>query len=246
VFGNDHYVLYFTDARDSENLLIVAGAARLSELDLHLIKVFCTNVGIAFENLHLHQDLVESQVEMVCLLAGAAETRSQESASHVRRVGLLAEFFAREYGLDDKAAEALRFAAPLHDIGKIAVPDAVLLKEGELDPHESRVMRKHPIVGDSLCSGLRSLNKVRPIVRHHHERLDGTGYPDGLRNGEVPLLAQIVGVVDVFDALTTERPYRGARPAEEAFQLLADESSKGWRDRALVDTFANLITATPA
>ena len=100
------------------------------------------------------------------------------------------------------------------------MPDAVLLKDGELDPHESRVMRKHPIVGDDLCAGLRSLSKVRPIVRHHHERLDGTGYPDGLRNSEVPLLAQVVSVVDVFDALTTDRPYRAARPADVALQIL--------------------------
>jgi putative two-component system response regulator len=117
----------------------------------------------------------------------------------------------------------------------------VLLKDGQLDPHESRVMRKHPIVGDSLCAGLRSLNKVRPIVRHHHERLDGTGYPDGLRNAEIPLLAQIVSVVDVFDALTTERPYRVARPTEEALQVLADEADKGWRDRVLVDAFVDIV-----
>ena len=115
-------------------------------------------------------------------------------------------------GLDAADLGALERGGFLHDIGKIAVPDSVLLKDGKLDPQESRVMRKHPIVGDSLCAGLRSLNKVRPIVRHHHERLDGTGYPDGLRNGEVPLLAQIVSIVDVFDALTTERPYRNARP----------------------------------
>ena len=104
-------------------------------------------------------------------------------------------------------------------------------------------MRRHPIVGDSLCAGLRSLHKVRPIVRHHHERLDGTGYPDGLRNGEVPLLAQIVSVVDIFDALTTQRPYRAARPIEEAFEVLADEASRGWRDRVLIDAFVDVVTA---
>ena len=82
---------------------------------------------------------------------------------------------------------------------------------------------------------------MRPIVRHHRERLDGTGYPDGLRTGEVPLLAQIVGVVDVFDALTTERPYRAARPVEDAFQVLTDEAAKGWRDRALVDAFVDVV-----
>jgi cyclic di-GMP phosphodiesterase len=117
----------------------------------------------------------------------------------------------------------------------------VLLKDGSLDAQESRVMRKHPIIGDSLCAGLRSLNKVRPIVRHHHERLDGTGYPDGLRNSEVPLLAQIISIVDIFDALTTERPYGGARPCDEAFQVLTDESLKGWRDPVLVDAFVDVV-----
>ena len=104
-------------------------------------------------------------------------------------------------------------------------------------------MREHPLVGDALCSGLRSLNTVRPIVRSHHERLDGSGYPDGLRNAQVPLLAQIVSIVDVFDALTTERPYHTARPREDAFEVLADESSKGWRDRALVDAFVDTAEA---
>jgi putative two-component system response regulator len=102
-------------------------------------------------------------------------------------------------------------------------------------------MRKHPIVGDSLCAGLRSLNKVRPIVRHHHERLDGTGYPDGLRNGEVPLLAQIISTVDVFDAITTERPYRSPRSCDEAFEVLAEEAANGWRDRTLVDVFVAVV-----
>ena len=102
-------------------------------------------------------------------------------------------------------------------------------------------MKQHPVVGDQLCGNLRALARVRTIVRHHHERLDGTGYPDGLRNAEVPLLAQIVSVVDIFDALTTERPYRVARPAEEALQVLTDEADKGWRDRVLVDAFVDVV-----
>jgi cyclic di-GMP phosphodiesterase len=121
----------------------------------------------------------------------------------------------------------------------------VLLKDGKLDADESRVMREHPVVGDALCAGLRSLNNVRPIVRHHHERLDGSGYPDGLRNTAVPLLAQIVSIVDVFDALTTERPYHAARPREDALDVLATESARGWRDRALVDAFVDVLEAKP-
>ena len=116
----------------------------------------------------------------------------------------------------------------------------MLLKSGALDPEETLVMREHPIVGDTLCAGLRSLRDVRPIVRHHHEHLDGSGYPDGLRQDAVPLLAQIVAIVDVFDALTTERPYRKALPQKIAFDVLEEESSKGWRDGALVREFIAL------
>jgi cyclic di-GMP phosphodiesterase len=121
------------------------------------------------------------------------------------------------------------------------VPDAVLLKDGKLDHQETRVMREHPVVGDALCAGLRSLNNVRPIVRHHHEKLDGSGYPDGLRNTAVPLLAQIVGIVDVYDALTSDRPYHHARSREDALEVLGTEASKGWRDRVLVDAFADVL-----
>jgi putative two-component system response regulator len=188
-------------------------------------------------------DDLESAEAVIMGMGATIEARDPCTNGHCQRLAHYATRLGRSLNLDEADREALERGGFLHDVGKIAVPDSVLLKTGHLDPHESRVMRKHPIVGDNLCSGLRSLNKVRPIVRHHHERLDGTGYPDGLRNGEIPLLAQIVSVVDVFDALTTERPYRTALPPEEAFQVLAEESEKGWRDRVLVDAFVNVVTA---
>jgi putative two-component system response regulator len=193
-----------------------------------------------------YTDELESAEAVILGMGAMIEARDPSTNGHCQRLAHYATRLGRSLNLDESDLAALERGGFLHDIGKIALPDSVLLKDGSLDPEESRVMRKHPIVGDSLCVGLRSLNKVRPIVRHHHERLDGTGYPDGLRNAEVPLLAQIIGVVDVFDALTTERPYRAARPAEEAFQVLTDESSKGWRDRVLVDAFVNLVSAHPS
>jgi putative two-component system response regulator len=193
-----------------------------------------------------YTDELESAEAVILGLAATIEARDPSTNGHCQRLAYYATQLGRSLNLGESDLAALERGGFLHDIGKIAVPDSVLLKDGSLDPHESRVMRKHPIIGDSLCTGLRSLNKVRPIVRHHHERLDGTGYPDGLRNAEVPLLAQIIGVVDVFDALTTERPYRAARPAEEAYQVLTDESSKGWRDRVLVDAFVDLVAASPS
>lgn len=191
-------------------------------------------------------DDLESAEAVIMGMGATIEARDPSTNGHCQRLAYYATRLGRSLNLDQSDLAALERGGFLHDIGKIAVPDSVLLKGGQLDPHESRVMQKHPIVGDNLCAGLRSLSKVRPIVRHHHERLDGTGYPDGLRTGEVPLLAQIVSVVDVFDALTTERPYRAARPVEEAFQVLADESAKDWRDRALVDAFVNVVTADPS
>jgi putative two-component system response regulator len=193
-----------------------------------------------------YTDDLESAEAVLLGLGATIEARDPCTQGHCQRLAEYATSLGRSLGLDESDLSALERGGFLHDIGKIAVPDAVLLKEGKLDPQESRVMREHPIVGDALCAGLRSLNSVRPIVRHHHERLDGSGYPDGLKDAEVPLLAQIVSIVDVFDALTTERPYRTARPHGEAFDVLSTEASKGWRDRVLVDAFAHVIEEKPA
>jgi putative two-component system response regulator len=189
-----------------------------------------------------YTDELESAEAVILGMGATIEARDPTTNGHCQRLAHYATNLGRSLSLDESDLAALERGGFLHDIGKIAVPDSVLLKDGQLDPHESRVMRKHPIVGDTLCSGLRTLAKVRPIVRHHHERLDGTGYPDGLRNGEVPLLAQIISTVDVFDAITTERPYREARPSAEALQVLTDEANKGWRDRVLVDAFIETVS----
>jgi putative two-component system response regulator len=187
-----------------------------------------------------YTDDLESAEAVILGLGATIEARDPNTRGHCQRLASYATALGKCLGLDASDLGALERGGFLHDIGKIAVPDSVLLKDGRLDPQESRVMREHPIVGDALCAGLRSLQNVRPIVRHHHERLDGTGYPDGLKNAEVPLLAQIVGIVDVFDALTTPRPYRSPMEPGNAFGVLEDEAGKGWRDRALVDAFVEV------
>jgi cyclic di-GMP phosphodiesterase len=210
-------------------------------------------IGKPFDPMELHArlhslirlkrytDELESAEAVILGLGATIEARDPNTQGHCQRLASYAMALGRSVGLDRADLEALQRGGFLHDIGKIAVPDRVLLKGGALDPNESRVMREHTVVGDALCAGLRSLHRVRPIVRHHHERLDGTGYPDGLRSGQVPLLAQIVGIVDVFDALTTERPYRTALPRDLALETLMEEASRGWRDRALIDAFAGEI-----
>jgi len=184
-------------------------------------------------------DDLESAEAVLLGLGATIEARDPSTNGHCQRLARYATILGKALGLGDADVAALARGGFLHDIGKIAVPDRVLLKRGSLDRNESRVMREHPIIGDALCSGFRSLQRVRPIVRHHHERLDGSGYPDGLRNSAVPLLAQIISVVDVFDALTSERPYRHAVARGDAFDMLADEARKGWRDRSLVEAFVS-------
>jgi putative two-component system response regulator len=189
-----------------------------------------------------YTDELESAESVILGLGATIEARDPCTQGHCQRLARYAHALGRSIGLDAADLGALERGGFLHDIGKIAVPDSVLLKGGRLDADESRVMREHPIVGDALCAGLRSLRSVRPIVRHHHERLDGSGYPDGLKNGAVPLLAQIVGLVDVFDALTNQRPYREPMTRELALDMLGDEADKGWRDRVLVDAFADVVS----
>jgi putative two-component system response regulator len=187
-----------------------------------------------------YTDELESAEAIILGLGATIEARDPCTRGHCQRLATYATMLGERLALDAADLSALQRGGFLHDIGKIAVPDAVLLKHGQLDPLETRVMREHPLVGDALCAGMRSLASVRPIVRHHHERLDGSGYPDGLRATSIPLLAQIVGIVDVFDALTTARPYRDPIAPHEALQVLVEEVDKGWRDRELVDAFARL------
>ena len=131
----------------------------------------------------------------------------------------------------------------LHDVGKVGVPDAILLKPGPLTPDEFAVMKRHPDIGDALCAPLQSLKAVRPIIRGHHERIDGSGYPQGLRGDEVPLLAQIVAVVDVYDALTSARSYRGAMTPEDATRFLLDDVTRGRFARTHVEAFLDTVAA---
>ncbi len=186
-------------------------------------------------------DELESAEVVILGLGATIEARDPCTRGHCERLAAYATSLGKSLGLGEEDLAALERGGFLHDIGKIGVPDAVLLKEGRLSADESKVMRAHPVIGDGLCTGMRSLQNVRPIVRSHHERLDGSGYPDGLKNTQVPLLAQIVSIVDIFDALTTERPYREAVPREEALSVLRDEAAKGWRDRALIDAFAGVL-----
>ena len=233
VFGHDHYVLYISDSDASESLFYVGEKVSLSELDHRLIEVFCINVSIAHENLHLHGELVDSQLDLVYLLAGAAETRSQETANHVKRVGLIAELLGTLSGLDDKTAGSLRLAAPLHDIGKIGIPDAILNKPGAHTSDEAAIMRTHAEIGAKLLGGSKRpvLKLAAEIALSHHENWDGTGYPRRLAGEDIPLTGRITAIADVFDALGSRRCYKEPWPIERIRAFLSEQSGKKFDPR---------------
>lgn len=187
-----------------------------------------------------YTDDLDSAEAAFVSLAVTIEARDPLTNGHCQRLAKYATQLGAAIGLGDDDLTALTRGGFLHDIGKVGIPDAVLLKPGPLTSDEYRTMQQHTIIGDRVCAELRSLRKVRPIVRSHHERLDGSGYPDGLRGDEIPLIAQIAGIVDVFDALTFTRPYRAALSVEEAIGELRREAERGWRSRDLVETWVDL------
>jgi putative two-component system response regulator len=192
-----------------------------------------------------YTDDLDSAASIIMTLASMIEARDGHGDGHCYRMANYATRLGRAVGLGDADLQALYRGGFLHDIGMLAIPDAVLRKTGKLDPEEFELVRSHAVVGDGLCRNLRSLQPVRPIVRHHHERLDGSGYPDGLKGDQLPLLAQIVGVVDVYEAVTTEAPYQTAQPIDHAFEVLRSQVDRGWRRRDLVEAFVEVVREQP-
>ena len=185
-------------------------------------------------------DELDSAESIILSLALTVEARDTYTGGHCERMAAYAATLGMHLGLSDDEVGALRRGGYLHDIGKVAIPDSVLQKAGPLTADEFEIVKRHTTIGDRLCGNLRLLRMVRPIVRCHHERTDGSGYPDGLAGEEIPLLAQIMGVVDVYDALTTNRPYRPAMSPEDACATLEEEADRGWRRADLVREFTTL------
>ncbi len=174
-------------------------------------------------------------------LAQSVEGRDPDLGQHCHRLALMGAAMAISLGLPAPDVFALQKGGYLHDVGKVAVPDNVLFKPGPLTDSEWETMKTHAERGEKICQGMRSLAPVLPIIRHHHERWDGSGYPDGLREEEIPLLARILQMADIFDALTTSRPYKQAMSADEAYRIIRTEEAKGWRDPKLVEAFGDLF-----
>jgi putative two-component system response regulator len=188
-----------------------------------------------------YTDELDYAESVITSLALTVEARDATTDGHCQRLAYYATALGAAVGMSEDGIASLDRGGYLHDVGKIGIPDTILLKPGQLTREEYALMQQHTVIGERLCGNLRSLAPVRPIVRHHHERLNGSGYPDGLRGDAIPLSAQIVGVVDAFDAITMSRPYRAARSREQAFDELVADGRSGLFDRELVSEFLRLV-----
>jgi putative two-component system response regulator len=186
-------------------------------------------------------DELEHAENVLFALALSIEAKDPYTEGHCDRLSESSEALAKRLGLSHEERIALRRGGVIHDIGKVAVPDQILLKPGPLTPEERKVMQQHTVVGAGICSPLKSFRSVVPIIRHHHEKIDGSGYPDGLKGDAVPLTARILQTVDIYDALTTDRPYRKAMAPDRAFALMREEVKRGWWDGALVGELEAMV-----
>jgi response regulator RpfG family c-di-GMP phosphodiesterase len=220
----DTYVGYFPNSSGKASLLVLKGVEEISDIDTKLLEVFCSGVAIAFDNILLTQEITDTQAELILRLGDVVESRSNEAGNHVRRMSEVCHLLAVAACLPEDEVAVLRHAAPMHDIGKIATPDAVLLKPGKLDAAEWEIMKQHPAVGLSILDGSqRPILKAAAVIAHqHHEKFDGSGYPQGLKGEHIHLYARIVAVADVFDALMHKRCYKDAWPVDQVVTHLRE------------------------
>jgi putative two-component system response regulator len=182
-------------------------------------------------------DELETAESVLCSLGLSVESRDPYTEGHCERLALHASALGRHLGLDDESVVALRRGGFLHDLGKIAIPDEILKKGSNLTASEWEIMKQHPLIGENICQPLKSLRRVLPIIRNHHEHSDGSGYPDGLKKQDIPLLARVLQVADVYDALRTVRPYKAALSHEQAAATMREEAMAGLWDQDLVNEF---------
>ncbi len=236
VIRDNAYVGYFKPCAEREDIIYLRSNSALSDDDADLVKLFLQNVAIAYENILLKDEIEGTQRDMVYMLGEAIETRSKETGNHVRRVAEYSYLIAKGIGLSEREAEILRIASPLHDFGKIGIPDAILHKPGRLDETEFEVMKNHSAMGNQLLnrSDREILKAAAIIAGEHHEKWDGSGYPAGSKGDDIHVYGRIVAIADVFDALVSRRSYKEPWPLQKILDLL--ERDKGTHfDPMMVD-----------
>ncbi len=235
IINKNEVIVSFTTDDNHKSLLYLHSHRKITDDAKNLIELFVQNIAIAHENLRLWQEVEATQNEIISMLSGAVETRSKETGNHIIRVSKISELLAREYGLKDDDIYAIKLASPLHDIGKVGIPDYILNKPGKHTPEESEIMKTHSLLGAQVLSGSK-----RPIIQsgaiialQHHEKWDGTGYPNGIAGEDIHIFARITGIADVFDALCSKRCYKEAWTIEQTMKEIRSQSGLHF-DPALV------------
>jgi response regulator RpfG family c-di-GMP phosphodiesterase len=238
IFYDDHFCCYFQSKTGMENVIYFEGMKKLNEWNRYLIEIYCSNVSVAFENIYLNEEVELTQKEIIFTLGEIAETRSKETGYHVKRVAEYCRLLAQGYGLSEEEAELIRLASSMHDVGKVAVPDAILNKPGKLTEEEFEIIKQHSTHGYAMLNhSNRNIIKAAAIIAHqHHEKYNGLGYPNGLVGQDIHIYGRITAVADVFDALGSDRVYKKAWPLEDILAFFRKEQGQHF-DPMLVDVF---------
>lgn len=238
IYTDNKYIAYFKSNNKSENIIYIEGLKTLNAAELNLIDIFCYHIAIAFDNLYLKSEIEKTQKEVIFTLGEIAEARSKEMGNHVKRISKYCEILGKKYGLSESDINILSYASPMHDIGKIGIPDSILNKPGRLTNDEFEIIKTHTTIGYELLSKTeRELLKVASLIAlQHHEKYDGTGYPNGLLGEEIHIFARITALADVFDALGQDRIYKKAWPLDKIIEYISSERGKQF-DPILVDIF---------
>ena len=253
LIDNDSFIGYFRTSNGSENLVYLKTRHRISELDTKLLQVFAVNVGIAFDNIHLNEELADTQAEIILTLSEVVETRSHETGRHVYRVGAYSRLLGELIGLSKQECDLLQMAAPMHDVGKIGIPDAVLNKPGRYTSEEFEQMKHHAAMGRNILKGsLRlPLRSAAIIAGQHHEHWDGSGYPMGLIGEEIHIFGRIVALADVFDALCNARVYKEAWPLDTVIAHVKERAGTQFDPQLIavflehIDRFVAILNDNP-
>jgi response regulator RpfG family c-di-GMP phosphodiesterase len=210
-----------------------------AETDLYYLSFMVHHAAYQVENLALYENIYENLLSTLSAFVSTVEARDAYTRAHSQRVTQMAVIMAEKWGCAKEEIDVIDFAGRLHDIGKIGIRDDILLKPGPLTPSEYEVIKQHPVIGESIVSQLGIWRREQKIIRHHHEWYDGTGYPDGLKAEEIPLLARILAVTDAYDAMITRRPYRDVMNAADALAVIREAAGSQF-DPLFVDLFLKL------
>jgi len=238
LYTNNCLLLYFKSDSNIDNLIFIDNVPGLSEFDINLGRMFCNNVSMSLDNIYLNDEIENTQKEIIYTLGEITETRSKETGNHVKRVAEYSKLLALKYGLSSKEAEIIQLSSPMHDVGKLAIPDIILNKPGKLTNEEFNIMKSHSKIGyEMLKNSHKPLMKTASIIAlEHHERYDGTGYPYGLKGDSISIEGRITAVADVFDALGSSRSYKEAWDMESIYALLKDQKGRHF-DPDLINIF---------